>query len=73
MQKEIGEEFNKIINSNVLNEIAYAMNSLGAELLYTDKENAQQIIEQYSKIAKRIITSYIDEQATILVKIRDDS
>ena len=70
MQKQVGEKFNEILYSDVLNGIACAMNSLGVDLLNTDEDTANKIIKQFSEEAKRTVQCYIDEQKTILMKIR---
>lgn len=71
MQKPVGEKFNEIIHSDVLNGIACAMNSLGVDLLHTDKDTANKIIEQFSEEAKSTVQYYIEEQRTALMKIRN--
>lgn len=71
MQKQVGEKFNEILHSDVLNGIASAMNSLGVDLLHTDGDTANKIIEQFSEEAKRTVQCYIEEQRAILMKIRN--
>ena len=70
MQKQVGEKFNEIIHFDVLNGIACAMNSLGLDLLNTDKATADKIIKRFSEEAKSTVQSYIEEQRTVLIKIR---
>lgn len=68
---EIGREFNKLIYAKVLNEISNAMVSLYSDLLYTDDETANQVLDDMAEKAKKTINCYIDEQKTVFFKIRD--
>lgn len=69
----IGRECIQIINKNVLNEIAHAMNSLHADLLHTDKDVAKSIVEEVIKDSKRVVNCYFDEQKITLLKLIDIS
>lgn len=68
----IGAEFNKAINQNVLNEISSAINSLYSDLLYTDDETAKMIIEDKTALLKRVVNRYIEEQKATLLKLRTE-
>jgi hypothetical protein len=68
---EIGREFNKIIHMKVFSEISNAMTSLCSDLLHTDDETANQVLDDMTDKAKKAINCYIDEQKAVFLKIRD--
>lgn len=68
---KIGKEFNKLIHMKVLSEISKAMASLYSDLLYTDDETTNQVLDDMTEKTKEIINCYIDEQKVVFLKIRN--
>lgn len=66
---KVGEEFNEIINKNVLREISNATTSLNAELIQLCSEEAQELIELFIEESKRVVNCYLDGQRTTLLKL----
>lgn len=66
---DIGAEFNKIINKDVLREISNATTSLNADLIYEYPDDAEHLISLFINEAKRVINCYLDEQKNALLKL----
>mgnify|MGYP000963934835 FL=1 len=68
-EPQIGVEFNKIINKDVLREISNATTSLNRDLIYVYPDDAKELIVSFMNEAKRVINCYLDEQENTLLKL----
>lgn len=60
------------MNDNVLREISAAMISLHNDLLYANKEEAKEIVEELVGTSQKMVNCYIEQQKTTLIKLIDD-
>lgn len=67
-----GRKFIQIMNDNVLREISTAMISLHNDLLYANKEEAKEIVEELVGTSQKMVNCYIEQQKTTLIKLIDD-
>lgn len=67
-----GTKFIQIMNDNVLREISAAMISLHNDLLYANKEEAKEIVEELVGTSQKMVNCYIEQQKTTLIKLIDD-
>jgi len=67
-----GTKFIQIMNDNVLREISTAMISLHNDLLYANKEEAKEIVEELVGTSQKMVNCYIEQQKTTLIKLIDD-
>ena len=67
----IGEEFNQVINKDVLCKISCAATSLYSELIYINQEEAKNIVSKKLEEAKKVVSHYIDEQKTTFLNLID--
>lgn len=67
----IGKEFNQIINNDVLQKISTAALSLHNDLLYTNKDEAKEIVEEMVDASQKMVNCFIEQQKTTLMKLID--
>lgn len=67
----IGKEFNQIMNNYVLREISTAILSLHNDVLYTNKDEAKEIVEELVNTSQKMVNCYIEQQKTTLMKLID--
>jgi hypothetical protein len=68
---QVGQECNQIINRDVLNDISRAVISLHTDILYIEKNEAIEIVEEMISTSKKVVECYIDQQKTTLMKLID--
>lgn len=66
-----GENFYKILLNDILNDISISFNALNYDLKSVEYNTFQEVFDEKVKEMKVIINCYIDEQSSVIKKVRN--